>query len=133
MNNISEYMSESIKLYEMSLSRPDAIERCYSLGKQFIEHFHKIYLANYTQSTTIHHWASEMQSWYNAVTDIVLKTNHKHLNGSQLKDWFYSFGSSYEEYFDNNTDEIELYEQLIDLLAINHSVINSINILFKEV
>ena len=51
----------------------------------------------------------------------------------KLYEMTFSFGSSYEEYFDNNTDEIELYEQLIDLLAINHSVINSINTLFKEV
>lgn len=97
MSNMVESKSESIKLYEMALSRPDAIERCYSLGKKFIEYFHKIYVSDYKHSTAIHHWISEMQAWYDAVIDIVLKNNQKHLNGSQLRDRFYSFGSSYEE------------------------------------
>lgn len=122
---------ESIRLTEMALSRTDAIDRCYSLGKLFILHFHKIYLESDKCSPLIYHWSCEMQSWYDAVRDIILKNNHKHLNGCQIKDWFYSFGSSYEEYFDYNTDEIELYETLIDSLVITHDVYESIKIIYS--
>ena len=30
-------------LNEMAMSRADAIDRCISLGKKFLEHFHKVY------------------------------------------------------------------------------------------
>ena len=112
MNN--RFLKEALQLNEMAMSRIDAIDRCYSLGKPFIEHFHKIYLDK--ENSARNHWESEMQNWYNVVRDITLKPKNKHLNLSQMKDWFYSFGSSYEEFFNEDLEEIDIYESFIDEL-----------------
>lgn len=120
---------EELKLEEQVQSRVDAINVCYSLGKNFIEHFNKIYIDRNNQA--VNHWCSEMQAWYDQMLDIVLKYNKRHLNASQRKDWFYSFGSSYEEYFNNNEDEIEKYEIFIDELERTNSVLDSINVVFN--
>lgn len=118
-----------IELIEMALSRTDAIDRCIGKGKIFIEHFNKIY--NNPKVDTVHHWCSEMQSWYNDIMNIVIKSNNKHLNNSQKKDWFYSFGSSYEEYFNYDEDKIEKYEEFIDYLDTSNDVYNSILKIFS--
>ena len=123
-----EEIYEALKLEEQAQSRVDAINVCYSLGKNFINHFDKIYKNRDNQS--VQHWCSEMQAWYDQVLDIVLKHNKKHLNSLQRKDWFYSFGSSYEEYFNYNEDEIEKYEIFIDELEKTNNVFNSIDIIF---
>lgn len=120
---------EALKLEEQAQSRVDAINVCYSLGKKFIEHFNKIYIDVSNQA--VNHWCNEMQAWYDQMNDIVLKYNKKHLNNSQKKDWFYSFGSSYEEYFNNNENEIEMYEELIDDLERTDNVLESIKTIFN--
>lgn len=127
---MKEYITEAMILNELALQRTDAIDRCYSLGKNFIEHFHKVYMN--PDEETINHWGSEMQAWYDAVRDITLKYNNKHLNKSQMKDWFYSFGSSYEEYFNNDLNEIDCYESFIDELDNNDEVITSLKNIFKN-
>ena len=104
---------EEQSLNEMAYSRADAMERCYSLGKSFIEHFDKIYKEPSSQA--VNHWCSEMQNWYNKIRDITLKPNNKHLNRTQMRDWFYTFGSDPTEYFDS-LDENEVYEEFIDEL-----------------
>lgn len=109
-----------VTLLEMSMSRVDAINKCYSIGKLFIEHFDKIYKRK--SDIDINHWCSEMQAWYNEMLDITLKSNKRHLNGAQRRDWFYSFGSSYEEYFHENENEIEMYERFLDSLEESHDV-----------
>lgn len=106
-------------LYEMAMNRTDAIDRCISLGEKFIKHFKKIY--DNPDSQDIHHWSSEMQAWFNSVNNIVLKGKQKKpLSITQKVDWFFSFGSSYEDYFNNDTTMIELYEELINDLTINN-------------
>lgn len=126
---MNDFLEEAFQLNEMAMSRIDAIDRCYSLGKPFIEHFHKIYLD--TENPARNHWESEMQNWYNMVRDITLKPKNKHLNMSQMKDWFYSFGSSYEEFFNEDSDEIEAYESFIDELDESGDVKKSIGEVLK--
>ena len=118
-------MKEAMLLNEMAMSRADAISRCYGIGKQFIIHFHKIYTSP-DDTTTINHWASELQGWYNEARDIRLKPKNKPLNNSQMKDWFYSFGNSYEEFFNEDAEEIDAYETFIDLLDASDDVKESI-------
>ena len=133
MKNFTEELKESLNLeeeylYEMAYSRADAMERCYSLGKRFIEHFDKIYKES--QAQAVNHWCAEMQAWYNNVREITLKPKNKHLNRTQMRDWFYTFGSDPTEYFKNN-DENETYEEFIDELENTNSVYEAIqNILF---
>lgn len=120
---------EEQSLNEMAYSRADAMERCYSLGKRFIEHFDKIYKEPNSQA--VNHWCSEMQSWYNNIRDITLKPNNKHLNRTQMRDWFYTFGSDPTEYFDS-LEENEVYEEFIDSLEDSDSVKESINTILMK-
>ena len=98
-------------LNEMSVSRPEAMEKCEALGIKFIEHFVKIY--NNPHSQTVHHWSKEMQAWYDSVSRIKIKKINKPLTIPEKIDWFYSFTDSYEDYFNNDEDKIYKYKQLI--------------------
>lgn len=120
MREIQEALNlEEKYLNEMAYSRADAMERCYSLGKRFIEHFDKIYKEPYCQA--VNHWCDEMQGWYNSISDVTLKPKNKHLNRTQMRDWFYTYGSDPTEYFDS-LDENEVYEEFIDELENTHNV-----------
>lgn len=116
-------------LFEMAYNKIDAMERCASLGEKFVEHFHKIY--NEPNSQVINHWCNEMQAWYDSVIKIVLKPKSKHLTRTQMRDWFFTFGSSTVEYF-NNIKENEIYEEFIDKLEDIGNVKESIDIIFEE-
>lgn len=118
---------EEQSLNEMAYSRADAMERCYSLGKRFIEHFDKIYKE--PKSQAVNHWCGEMQNWYNKIRDITLKPNNKHLNRTQMRDWFYTFGSDPTEYFDS-LDENEVYEEFIDELENTDNISDAIKKIF---
>lgn len=90
MKNINKY-----KIFEMAYSRSDAIDRCASLGKQFIKHFIKIMDAGgINDPDFIHHCDIEMFSWLNEVKNIRLKPKNKALNSEYLMDWFFTTGSS---------------------------------------
>lgn len=106
-------------LLEMAYNKADAMERCASLGEQFVEHFNKIYKE--PNSKAVNHWVNEMQGWYNSIVKIVLKSNKKHLTRTQMRDWFFTFGSDTLEYF-NDIKENALYEEFIDLLEDTGSV-----------
>lgn len=122
--NIKDYLDEALSLNEMAYSRPDAIDRCASLGKKFIEHFDKIYKEPKNQA--VNHWCNEMQVWYNSVKEISLKPKNKPLNGTQMRDWFYTFGSDSSVYF-NDMTENDIYEEFIDKLEQCGDVKISIN------
>lgn len=122
---------EEQSLNEMAYSRADALERCHSLGKRFIEHFDKIYKE--PNSQVVNHWCGEMQVWYNSIRDIVLKSNNKHLNKTQMRDWFYTFGSDPTEYFDSLAEN-EIYEEFIDELENTDNISDAIKkIVIQEV
>ena len=128
MNTI-DYRKEKMEinekyLCEMTICRQEAVDRGYVLGKKFIENFNKIY--KNINSETVHYWSYEMQSWYNEIRDIRLKGKNKPLNMTQMTDWFYSFGSSYEEYFNYDAEEIDYYEEFIDLLNSKGNVYKAI-------
>lgn len=107
-------------LTEMAMSRPDAMEKCEALGMKFIEHFVKIY--NSPQSETVHHWSKEMQAWYDSISRIKIKNTNKFLTIPEKIDWFYSFTSSYEDYFNNDVDKIYKYNQLITGVELTNDV-----------
>lgn len=111
-----------IILDEMATDRVNAIERCYALGKQFIEHFHKVY-AEGTNSPDFPHHCSEMNGWLKQVRDIKLKATKKPLTDENLIDWFFTATGLIDE--DNGfytDDEIAMYERLIELLCGNHEM-----------
>lgn len=100
------------KINDMALARVDAIDRCYSLGKKFIEHFHKIYKS--PDDINVNHWAGEMQGWLNSVKDIRLKMdkNRSILDG-ELRDWFYTAGSTPESIVSMDSEEQIAYDKFV--------------------
>ena len=44
MKEIVKRLMKNHRIDEMAYERNDAIDRCASLGKKFIAHFHKVYL-----------------------------------------------------------------------------------------
>lgn len=97
---------------DMALSRADAIERCISLGKKFIEHFDKIY--KNPNDSSVQHWKGEMKGWLNSVKEIKLKNTNKPLLNTELHDWFFTAGANVEDFISNPmTDEIEAYDKFI--------------------
>ena len=106
------------RLLEMALSRSDAISHCIGKGKEFIQHFDKLY--HNPKSIDAAHWAKEMQAWYNDVNLIKLKTNSKKLLSTQLSDWFFTAGAEAKDFMENPTDrEIELYDKLQSFVLAN--------------
>lgn len=107
------FIKEDI-LNEMAMDKTEAIDRCISLGEQFIKHFRKI--MDNPNSSTINHWMNEMQIWFNKVIAIKLKPNSKHIPFNKLMDWFFTVGADPEDYVssqyvdDYDTFIIELYK-----------------------
>lgn len=121
-------MKYTLKLSDMSFERQDAIERCYSLGKRFIEHFEKIY--NEPNSQAVNHWCNEMQEWLNNVRSIRLRQNKKPLNYTDLIDWFFVIGSSSDAIF-SKEDEVDIYEEFLSKISkYDFNVYNTIKDVF---
>lgn len=116
-------------LNEMAYTRPEAMERCASLGKKFIEHFNKIY--NNSKSKDLNHWCAEMQAWFDSMDDIKLKSTKKALTRAKRNDWFYSFGSTWESFFNDDEAESSKYEEFIDALEKSKDVYISIKEVFN--
>ena len=111
-------------LNEMAMTRPDAIDICISLGKKFIEHYHKIYLEPSSQSRN--HWITEMQNWYDKVKQIKLKQNTKPLLTGQIRDWFLTAGAYPEDFVDMDDTEQQKYDEFCLKLLANNSVEESL-------
>lgn len=113
-----------MQLNEMALSRADAMERCYSLGIKFIEHFHKIYTN--PADVSVNHWENEMQGWFNSIRRLKLKTTGKPLLNRQIIDWFLTACAFPEDVVDMSEDEQISYDTFCTLLLNNLSVKESI-------
>lgn len=124
--DVIDFTNESLteeSLKEMAMERNDAIDRCYSLGLQFLNHFQKIYDDN--NEETIKHHAAEMQNWLNQVLDITLKSTNKKLSRQQLYDWFITAcGNSFDHL--NNYVVDDVYNQFAMKVLDNHDVVQSL-------
>lgn len=99
-------------IYDMALSRADAMERCISLGKRFIEHFDKIY--KNPNDSSVQHWKSEMKGWLDSVKEIKLKNTNKPLLNTELHDWFFTAGANVGDFIRNPIgDEVRAYDKFI--------------------
>lgn len=97
------------QISDMALNRADAIDRCISLGKKFIEHFDKIYKD--PDNNAVAHWKSEMRTWLGDVKAIKLKSNHEPLLNSQIHDWFLTAGAEAKDFMKNpSAKEIAAYD-----------------------
>lgn len=100
---------------DMALSRTDAMDRCISLGKKFIEHFDKVY--KNPNDSARNHWLSEMNTWWKSVKEIKLKnTNKPPLNG-EYRDWFFTAGANPEDFMKAPTYmESKSYDDFVNVL-----------------
>lgn len=103
---------------ETAYTQSKAIDRCASLGRQFIDHFHKV-VEEGDQSPDFKHHCQEMQTWWEDVRDIVLKHNKKRISKVDLIDWFFTKGSSIEIQIKESYQE--LYEELCVSLISDYS------------
>lgn len=115
----------------MSYTQSKAIDRCASLGRQFIDHFHKVVKSGKDDKDFKHH-CQEMQFWWEDVRDIVLKHNKKRISRVDLVDWFFTKGSSIEIQIKEPYQE--LYEELcVSLISdYNNTVEEILDHLLKE-
>ena len=117
-------------LFDMALTRQDAIDRCISLGKKFIEHFDKIY--NDRNNNAFNHWAKEMKTWLNQVKEIKLKTKNNYILNGQLRDWFFTAGAAPEDFMLNPDDkELQMYDSFCEKLLSGKDIYNALNELFE--
>lgn len=112
------------QIYDMSVSRNQAINQCISKGRQFIEHFKKI-LKDSSQETIKHH-ATEMQAFLDDVKDLTLKPKTKIITYNQLFDWFFTKGSSVEVLFKGDTKGEALYNKFLQNISGNYNVETSL-------
>lgn len=125
------HIQDSQKINDMALSRGDAIDVCMSLGKKFIEHFHKIY-SNSTNEA-VNHWASEMNSWFYKAKNIKLKSSNCGITETQLRDWFFTSGANFTDFIDDCTiDEERIYDKFIRLVIDSNDVKSAVNKLFNK-
>ena len=113
-----------MKIQDMAMSRRQAMNRAMDLAPRFVEHFNKIW--QYPQSTAGNHWASEMQAWLNQILEITLKETKHRLSLHEKMDWFFTNGSDSETLF-KDQGEAMIYDDFIDLVAINNDVKKSLN------
>ena len=115
---------------EMAMSTSQAMERCYSLGTRFIEHFKKLY--ENPDNNAVNHWCAEMQCWINAVNKIILKNKKKPLSHCDKMDWFYTLGSDYEEIFGDDTEQSSAYDKFVLCIESGVSVYCAFNKVIKN-
>ena len=112
----------------MAYGRREAVNRCGDLGRQFVSHFIKTMKSPH--SSDFHHHCLEMQTWWNDVSELVLKSTKKKLTKTQLIDWFFTKGSLVEiiipEEFQNQ------YKTLIKDLLSGRSVEESMKELISQ-
>lgn len=114
-----------MKTKDMAMEQSKAIDKCSSLGKQFVKHFEKIYEEGINSKNFLHH-CKEMRNWYDDCRNIILKTNNKPISKQNLIDWFFSCCGYGSQYMLRPTEEKEiLYEDFyIALLYSNDEISN---------
>lgn len=129
--NINEELNRELEhsAYEMAYTRPDAIDRCYSLGQKFAEHFIKVCKEGKNSEDYTHH-CIEMQNWWDSVKGIRLKGNNKLISVSNLIDWFFTLGKDPEDFIPE--EYISLYSKLY-LTLLNNRETMTISTLLNEI
>lgn len=108
---------------EQTMTQRDAMDKCISLGNQFIEHFDKIYNGKNEDTNKRH--AQEMQDCLEQVNRIKLTHNNRFIPFDKKIGWFFTAGSDADTLF-NDVREAERFEDFLALVAVNNDVIKSL-------
>jgi hypothetical protein len=118
--------AQAKRISDMALSRADAMDRCISLGKRFIEHFDKVYKEPNSQARG--HWSGEMQGWLNSVRQIKLKTTNDAILDGDLRDWFFTAGANPQDFMTSPTsEELKVYDKFTTSVINGNSVVSALN------
>lgn len=110
-----------IRIFEQALNRQEVIVTCLELGYKFIEHFNKC--LNSQNSSSVHHWCSEMQSWYNQCKNLKFKHSKKQITKQQLYNYFLLCGSGLDVLFEDEVARV-LYDEFSQQLLKRDDVYN---------
>lgn len=125
MLNLLPVKSRDLDFKDMALSRSDAMDRCISLGKKFIEHFDKIY--KNPKSRDVNHWINEMNAWFQKVKEIKLKESNKPILNGNLRDWFFTAGANPQDFMNNPTyKECEDYDKFTEEILKGKNITSSL-------
>lgn len=115
-------------LNEMAYSRSYVVDKCAELGKEFVEHFHKV-MHEGIDSDSFKHHCSEMQTWWNTVRSMSYKHNKKRVPKSDLFDMFLTVGDSIEFLIEESYQEA--YEEFCIYLLYDYS--HTVEEAFKQI
>lgn len=121
VDEVKEKLNDT-SINDLAMSKSDAADICMGLGKKFMQHFAKI--CNQPQSPAREHWIAEMQSWWNKVRVIKLKSTNRFLPTHLIVEWFLTAGTSPDTYLRGET--IHQYEKFMDLLLTTRDLRGSI-------
>lgn len=103
-----------MKQLKMKYPRDYLIDRCSKLGNQFAKYFNKT-VKEEKDSPNFNQCCHEMQTQWNSVKEIRIKSSNKALNTKQYTNWFFTAGKPTEEIINN----VEVYNKLIIELLSN--------------
>lgn len=126
---VNDILNTEFTAYEMAYPRVKAMDLCYSLGKQFADHFIKVCKEGKDSKNFSHH-CMEMQGWWDEIKDIKLKESKKRISYSDLNDWFFTLGKDPEDFIPE--EYIELYGKLYLNLLLNRETAD-IKTIFKKI
>lgn len=126
---ITKIVDSKRRFRDMVMTRPNAIDLCLSLGKQFIKHFHKIYTRK--DDISLKGWVHEMATWFNKVSSIKLKSDNKPLNDNCLRDWFFHAGAYPEDIVPMTEKELNDYNKFVYNLLNSRNVKESLRLTLK--
>lgn len=104
----------------MAEDRANAMSYCISHGKQFIQHFEKVKRDIENNSHELKHYIHEMQTWWDNVRTIKLKSNKKYLSDKFLVDSFFTAGAFVEDFLDKKY--VSSYNQMYKKLLKNRKL-----------
>lgn len=109
-----------LRLTEMAEDRANAMSYCISCGKQFIRHFEKVKHDIENDSPELKHHIHEMQTWWDTVRSMKLKSNKKYLSDKFLTDSFFTAGAFVEDFLDKKY--VSSYNQMYRKLLKNRKL-----------
>jgi len=128
INNISIEYDKKCKI----LSKDDAVNKCYSLGKLFIDCFCKIY--SNQSSNEVNSLAKKMQELYDEARSIKIKEENHPIFKFDIYCWFICIGENSSDYMDNpSVEQIIKYDDFMVHLLLNDDVKCSLSFIIKEI
>lgn len=99
-------------------AKQDAIDKCITLGKNFISTFEKWYDKSHKPKSDSDFFAKSMLSYmkglYKSASKIILYSLHRKALHGEMWDWFFSAGGDFRDFLKNPTnDKMVFYDNMV--------------------